>query len=80
MIIPRFYKFIIKYVTPLFLFGILGTWFVQQWLPVILMDGIPTENKAYILFTRIGLFTLFAVLAILVKISWQRKRTKAVLS
>jgi SNF family Na+-dependent transporter len=37
MRIPGFYKPIIKYVTPLFLFFILGFWFLQQGLPVYLL-------------------------------------------
>lgn len=74
MRIPRIYKFIIKYVTPTFLIFILGVWLWQEWIPVILMQNVPLENKPYILGTRAGLLALFAVLALLVKIAWRRKR------
>jgi len=74
MRIPGFYKPIIKYVTPTFLFLILGFWFVQQGLPVILMHGVPNVMKPYILATRIGLLALFATIAILVRIAWKRKK------
>lgn len=73
MQVPKVYKFIIKYITPLFLFFILGMWFFQQWLPIIFMKGVSAEVKPYILSTRIGLFLLFLALAILVKLAWKRK-------
>ncbi|MDD4179984.1 MAG: sodium-dependent transporter [Candidatus Margulisbacteria bacterium] len=74
MRIPGFYKPIIKYVTPLFLFFVLGFWFLQQGLPVIMMDGVQEANKPYVLATRLGLIALFVVIAILVRIAWYRKK------
>ncbi|MBU0573970.1 MAG: sodium:calcium symporter, partial [Candidatus Margulisbacteria bacterium] len=68
------YKFIMKYVTPLFLFIILGAWFFQQGLPVILMKGVSSENVPYVLATRLGLIGLFIAIAILVRIAWYRKK------
>ena len=37
MRIPKIYKFIIKYITPVFLLTILGFWFKQDWLDTIRM-------------------------------------------
>jgi SNF family Na+-dependent transporter len=74
MRIPKVYKFIIKYITPLFLFFILGVWFVQEWIPIILMKGVSGENKPFILGTRILIFLLLLMLSILVKMAWARKR------
>lgn len=74
MRVPRIYKFIIKYITPLFLFFILGMWLWQDWLSVILMKGVSAADKPFILATRIGLILIFAVLAILVKLAWRKKR------
>ncbi len=76
--IPRIYKFVIKYVTPLFLFLILTMWFWQEWLPVIFMKNIPPENRVYILATRFMLAAIFIGLAVLVRLAWRRKNTKAV--
>ncbi len=72
--IPNFYKFVIKYITPLFLFFILGFWFYQEGLPTILMKNVPLENKPYVLATRVGLMGLFIILGILVKLSWQKRK------
>ncbi|MCM8796117.1 MAG: sodium-dependent transporter [Candidatus Omnitrophica bacterium] len=76
MRVPKVYKFIIKYITPLFLFFILGMWFVQEWLPIILMRNVSSDLRIYILSTRIGLLVIFLVLVVLVKIAWRRKRMK----
>jgi SNF family Na+-dependent transporter len=76
MRIPRIYKFIIKYITPLFLFFILGMWFFQEWLPIIFMKNVSQADKPFILATRIGLIILFGVLGALVKIAWRRRKVK----
>jgi len=73
--IPRFYKFIIKYITPLFLIFILGFWFIQQALPTLLMKGASTQNIPYIIGTRIGLIALFIIIAILVRIAYYRRKS-----
>jgi SNF family Na+-dependent transporter len=71
--IPKVYKFIIKYITPLFLFIILGMWLVQEWLPIIMMKHVLGPDKPFILGTRLGLLLLFIILAILVKIAWHSR-------
>ncbi len=75
MSIPKSYKFIIKYITPLFLFVILSMWFAQEWLPKIMMKNIAACDKPFILATRLGLFLIFVILAILVKIAWRRRES-----
>jgi len=76
MQVPRAYKFIIKYVTPLFLFFILGTWLWQEWIPIIFMKNISGPGRIYIMATRIGLLIMFLVLAALVKIAWSRRKIR----
>lgn len=72
--IPKIYKFIIKYITPLFLLIILGFWFFQQWLPTIRMEGVSAENRPFVLATRLGLVLLLITLAVMVKIAWRKRR------
>lgn len=72
--IPRFFKFVIKYVTPVLLLAILGAWFFEDWIPVILMKNVATENVPYVLGTRLTLVTVIVVLCIMVRIAWQRRR------
>jgi neurotransmitter:Na+ symporter, NSS family len=74
MRIPGFYKFIIKYITPLFLLIILGVWFWQEWRPVMTMAGISSADRPYVLATRAGLLAVFFLLGLMVKTSWRNKR------
>jgi SNF family Na+-dependent transporter len=71
--VPRFYKFIIKYVTPLFLFFILGFWLWQYGISTFFLKGVPKENIPYVLATRIGLLVLFVALAWLVRHAYRRR-------
>jgi SNF family Na+-dependent transporter len=77
MRVPKIYKFIIKYITPLFLFFILGMWLWQEWLPVIFLKNTSAANRPFILMTRIGLLTLLVILGALVKIAWGRKQKQS---
>lgn len=73
--IPLVFKFIIKYVTPLYLFIILVVWFKQQFLSIILMSGDTyKENKAEILMLRLILIIILLFIMFLIKIAWQRYR------
>jgi SNF family Na+-dependent transporter len=77
MFVPKAYKFIIKFVTPLFLLLILGFWLYQEGLPTMFLKGVAAADKPYIFGTRIGLVSLFIFLAVLVKISWRKKAQAA---
>jgi SNF family Na+-dependent transporter len=72
--IPRIYKFIMKYVTPLFLLVLLISWFYQEGIPVILMKaGVSATNLPYVLGTRLMLLVMFLVLCLLVYFVWRKK-------
>ncbi len=76
MRIPGIYKYVIKYVTPVFLLVVLAAWFFQDWLPIMRMENVPPGNRPYILATRVGLLVLFITLAVLVKIAWRKRKIK----
>lgn len=65
--VPRFFYFVMKYITPLMLIVIIGAWFVTQWIPTILKSS-PT-----IWVTRIVIVLLFVIGAILVNKSFKRE-------
>ncbi len=77
MRVPRVYKFIIKYITPLFLFFILGFWFFQEGIPTILMKNVPAENMPWVLATRLALLIIFISLAVLVNIAWRKRKMRS---
>lgn len=74
--IPGIYKFVIKYITPLFLLFILGFWLYQEGIPIILMKGVAESDKIYVLGIRLLLIAVFITLAVLVKIAWKRKKVR----
>ena len=72
--IPRMYKYIIKYITPLFLLIILGSWIWQQGIPTLLMQGVSAEDKPFVLMTRLILAGMFGLIAVLVNVAWRNRR------
>ncbi|NQU74440.1 MAG: sodium-dependent transporter [Candidatus Omnitrophica bacterium] len=74
--IPRIYKFIIKYITPLFLFCILGFWLYQEGISFILMKGVSDAQRPYIFGIRLLLVTILATLIILVNLAWKKRKIK----
>jgi len=71
--IPRIYRFIIKFITPVFLLLILGFWFYQQGIPFILLKSAAKENVPFIIATRLMLVGMFILLGVLVWIVWRRR-------
>ncbi len=71
--VPKVYKFIIKYITPLFLLLILGAWLVQDGLPVILMKNVPQDNRTVVLVLRLMLAFIFIGISIGVWAAWRKR-------
>jgi len=76
--VPAIFRFIIKYLTPLFLLTILSVWMYQNWFNVILMKTDPggnpfnPANRPYVMTTRLFLLSLFIILCVLVFLAWKR--------
>ena len=73
MRIPRFFYPVMKYITPIYLVLLLGFWFFQDGLNVLLMRGVPAENYPYVWFARFLMAALLATLVLCVGIAWQRR-------
>lgn len=78
--IPRIFRFIMTYVTPLYLLVILGWWGWTDALPILLNErsagggAVTAENIPYITASR-AIIVLFAVsFLVLVRIAWRRNR------
>jgi SNF family Na+-dependent transporter len=69
--IPRIFKFVIKYVTPAFLLIILVTWTVQMAIPTFRMEGVSSENRVWVIGTRVFLVMFLAALTILIYAAWR---------
>ena len=61
----------IKYITPTFLLVILITWTIQYAVPTLLMEGVPPENRIWVLGTRLFIVGVVLVLIKLVYSAWK---------
>ncbi len=75
--IPRPYRFIMKYITPVFLLIILISWFIKDGLPFIAMQGVHQANKPFVMGTRLFLLMLFLGLGVLVRVAWKRRARRS---
>jgi SNF family Na+-dependent transporter len=75
--IPKVFFYIIKYITPVFLFAILSIWLYQSAGDVLLMKNVDPANKPYVWGARIMMAAVFVGLAYLVRKSWEKKGEKA---
>jgi SNF family Na+-dependent transporter len=66
--VPTVFYFIMKYITPLMLMGIIGGWLLTEWLPLML------KFSGTVLFTRIFILLMFVVGCLLVHKAFQRYR------
>ncbi len=75
--IPRIYRFIIKYITPVILVAILVGWMWQSGVKTILLKEVdPPTNVPVIIMIRLLLVLLFAVLCFLVWAVWRRRNAE----
>jgi neurotransmitter:Na+ symporter, NSS family len=74
--IPRFYKFVMTYITPLFLLVMMGWWTVTEAVPTLLMDGIDPAQHATRWASRGVMLAILAVLMVLVRVAWARRAAR----
>jgi SNF family Na+-dependent transporter len=72
--VPLVYKYIIKFVTPLYLLLMWIFWSKQKFWPVIKMEGVSPENKPYILGARLMILGLWILCGVLVAILWKNRK------
>ena len=72
--IPRTFKFVMTFITPVYLLVILGWWAWMDALPILRMERVPAGGEPYVLFSR-AIILLFAVaFVVLVRVAWSRNR------
>ncbi|MCE5250313.1 sodium-dependent transporter [bacterium] len=69
--LPWIFRIVIKYVTPSFLLIILITWTYQLAIPTIKMEGVPPENRVWMLGTRLVLVSIVLLTIALVYWAWR---------
>ncbi len=82
--VPKIYRFVIKWVTPIFLFVLLGWWLVTEAVPTLLMRDVEDapiaydpETIVYRWFSRIVMLGLLALGLYMIHQAWARKAIAA---
>ncbi len=82
--VPKIYRFVIKWVTPIFLFVLLGWWLVTEAVPTLLMRDVEDapiaydpETIVYRWFSRIVMLGLFALGLYMIRHAWARRAIAA---
>lgn len=71
--IPKMYRYVIKYITPVMLIAILTAWVIQDWKKQLFLHDVSPANKPIVLLTRLALIGLFLFLVLMVRIVWRRR-------
>ena len=74
--IPRFFYYIMKYITPVVLLVVMGWWFYDSAIPTLLLEGVETENVPYIWGARVFMIFIASGLIYLVKLAWEKNEEK----
>jgi len=75
--VPNIFKFIIKYVTPVYLVIILVAWTWQDAVPKLMMEGVDAEKIPYLWGARIFMLAVFTAMCWMVKVAWSRRRKQS---
>jgi SNF family Na+-dependent transporter len=70
--VPRLFKFVIKYVTPLYMLALLVVWTVQDAIPTFFMRGAAAEDHPYLWAARGLMLGLIALTLLLIRAAWRR--------
>jgi hypothetical protein len=75
--VPRIFKFILTYVTPIYLLIMLGVWTYQDAVKEFLMEGKEPAHRPYLWGARIMIVALLLVMLLLIRKAWNKKRSAA---
>ena len=73
--LPGIFKFILKYITPVYLLAMLGYWFYTDAIKEFLMKGKPEANHPYLWGARILIVAVLLVVLILIRKAWNKKKS-----
>jgi hypothetical protein len=74
--IPGIYRFIMTYITPLFLLIMMGWWGYQDAYPTLMMHGIPADEHTTRWASRGVMLLILAGLMLLTRIAWRRREAR----
>jgi SNF family Na+-dependent transporter len=76
--IPRFFKFILTYVTPVFLLVMMVWWTIIEAIPTLQMEGVPDDQRGVRTASRLVMVAILIVQVLLIRYAWARKARKEI--
>jgi len=74
--IPRFFKFVLTYVTPVFLIVMMVWWSYIEAIPKLMLEGIPEDEKGIRTASRLVMLGILVFQIFLIRYAWGRKARK----
>jgi SNF family Na+-dependent transporter len=75
--VPRIFKFVLTYVTPIYLLILLGVWTYQDAVKEFLMKGKEEADRPYLWGARVMIVALLLVMLLLIRKAWSKKAKAA---
>jgi SNF family Na+-dependent transporter len=72
--VPRFFKFVLTYVTPIYLLVMLGVWTYQDAVKEFLMKGKDPANRPYLWGARVMILAILLTVLLLIRKAWAKKK------
>jgi len=72
--VPRIFKFILKYVTPVYMLVVLGAWTYQEAIAKFLMKGEEKSRHPYLWGARAMFVGLILLTVLMVWLAWRKKK------
>ncbi len=74
--VPRIFKFILTYVTPIYLLAMLAIWTYQDAVKEFLMKGKEEAHKPYLWGARVMIALVLLVMCLLIRKAWNKKKAE----
>jgi SNF family Na+-dependent transporter len=75
--VPRIFKFILNYVTPVYMLVVLGAWTYQEAIGKFLMKGEEQSRHPYLWGARAMFVGLILLTVLMVWLAWRKKKNQA---
>jgi len=72
--VPKIFKFIMTYITPVYLLVLLGVWTYQDAVKEFLMTGKDPAHRPYLWGARVMIVALLLVMLLLIRKAWNKKK------
>jgi NSS family neurotransmitter:Na+ symporter len=74
--LPRFFKWVMTYITPVFLLVMMGWWTVTEAIPTLMMEGKPEAEHATRWASRGVMLALLVAQLLLIRAAWRRRAAR----